>query len=257
MIDINCDMGESFGTYSLGMDEEVMEHITSANIACGWHAGDPMVMERTVGLAKRHGVAVGAHPGYPDLMGFGRREMALAYGEVRNYVAYQIGALMAFTKIAKVPLQHVKAHGALYLTSVENEDVAKAVAEAVALIDPGLIFVGLAGEKGQKMKKAAESFGLRVALEAFPDRNYTPEGTLVPRKRPDAVLHDPELVAERAVLMAKEGKIRAVDGTIIHIEVHTLCVHGDNPEALALVKKIRESIIGEGVQVKPMKEILK
>ncbi len=251
-IDINCDMGESYGPYKLGMDEEVMCYITSANVACGWHGGDPMVMERTVQLAKENKVAVGAHPGYPDLMGFGRRFMECTEKEIRNYVIYQIGALWAFCKAVGVRLTHVKAHGALYLRAVEDEKIARAIAEAVATVDSGLIYVALAGEKGRRMRECAQEAGLRVACEAFPDRAYTREGNLLPRKEKGAVIHDPSLVAQRALLMAREKKVVAVDGTLIPLEAETLCVHGDNPAALEAVRAIRETLEREGVRVKPM-----
>ncbi|MFN3535279.1 MAG: LamB/YcsF family protein, partial [Desulfatiglandales bacterium] len=236
---------------------EVIRHITSANIACGWHAGDPVVMDYTVRLAKRHNVGVGAHPGYPDLMGFGRRNMSLGRKEITTYVAYQVGALWAFSRMHSVRLQHVKAHGALYNTAVDDPYVARAVAEAVLAIDPQLIFVGLAGPKGHNMRRVAMEMGLRVAFEAFPDRNYTPEGTLVPRKYENAVIHDPELVKERAIMMAKEQKVVAVDRSVIPLEVHTLCVHGDNPKALALVAGIREALTKEGLTLAPMDQVLK
>lgn len=251
-IDINCDMGESFGAYKLGMDEEVMNYITSANIACGWHAGDPMVMDRTVRLAKEKSVGVGAHPGYPDLLGFGRRYMECTPLEIRNYVIYQIGALKAFCACHGVELTHVKAHGALYLAAVENEVVAKAVAEGVLSVDPNLLYVALAGAKGERMRRIGEELGLKVVYEAFPDRAYSPEGNLVPRSQKGAVIHDPSLVADRALLMAKEGKVVAVDGTVIPMEVQTLCVHGDNPAAVELVRTIRETLEKEGVPVRPM-----
>jgi UPF0271 protein len=251
-MDLNCDMGESFGRYKLGMDEEVMNYITSANIACGWHAGDPMVMDHTVSLAKENSVGVGAHPGYPDLPGFGRRYMECTPREIRNYVIYQIGALKAFCDLHGVGMTHVKAHGALYLASVENEVVARAVAEGVMRVDRNLLYVALAGAKGEKMRRIGEEMGLKVVYEAFPDRAYTPEGNLVPRSQKGAVIHEPSLVAQRALLMAKEGKVVAVDGTVIPMEVQTLCVHGDNPAAVELVRTIRETLEKEGVDVRPM-----
>jgi len=251
-IDLNCDMGESFGAYRIGMDEQVMEHITSANVACGFHAGDPLVMAATVKLAQEHGVGVGAHPGFPDLMGFGRRFMNCTPQEITAYVTYQVGALRAFCDAAGVKLAHVKPHGALYLTAVEDAEVARAVAEAVVAVDPELRYVALAGKKGETMRKLGESLGLKVVYEAFPDRAYTPEGTLVPRSQEGAVIHDPAQVAERALLMAKEGKVVAIDGSVIELEVQTLCVHGDNPSAVELVRSIRQGLEAEGIQVKPM-----
>ena len=253
-MDLNCDMGESFGSYTLGMDHEVIKHITSANIACGFHAGDPLVMDTTVQMAVENGVGVGAHPGFPDLQGFGRRKMDATYVEVKNDVIYQIGALKAFCMLHGVKLQHVKPHGALYLSAVDNENIAKACADAIMSVDPNLIFVALAGAKGERMRKIGEETGLKVAYEAFPDRAYTPDGNLASRRLPDAVIKDPEIVAERAVRMAKEGKIIAIDGTIIEIEAQTLCVHGDNPKAVSLVKTIRENLEAEGVTLIPMGE---
>ncbi len=256
-IDLNCDMGESFGAYKLGLDEEVIKYITSANIACGWHAGDPLVMNKTVQMAVEHGVGIGAHPGYPDLLGFGRRNMDCTPEEIRNYVIYQIGALQAFCKVHGTKLSHVKPHGALYLTAVEREDVARAIAEAILSVDENLIYVALAGAKGERMRRIGEEVGLRVAYEAFPDRAYTPEGTLVSRRQPGAVIKDPEVVAERALKIAKEGKVIAVDGTEIPLVAQTLCVHGDTPGAVELVKRIRQRLEAEGIEVKPMKEVAK
>ena len=251
-IDLNCDMGESFGAYTIGMDPAVMKFITSANIACGWHAGDPLVMGRTVQMAAENKVGIGAHPGYPDLIGFGRRNMDCTADEVRHYVVYQIGALQAFCRAQGVNLRHVKPHGALYLTAVDNEMVARAVAEAIVSVDPDLMYVALAGAKGELMTRIGREVGLKVVYEAFPDRAYTPEGTLVSRRLPGAVIHDPTEVSERALRMAKENQIIAVDGTSISIEAQTLCVHGDTPTAVKLVESIRQVLEDDGVIVAPM-----
>ncbi len=251
-IDLNCDMGESFGAYRLGRDAEVIRHITSANVACGWHAGDPLVMDATVRLAAAHGVGVGAHPGYPDLLGFGRRNLDCTADEVRTYVTYQIGALQAFCRARGVPLRHVKPHGALYLTAVEREEVARAVAEAVVSVDPELCFVALAGAKGEVMRRVGGEVGLRVVYEAFPDRAYTPQGTLLSRRLPGAVVSNPAEVAARALRMAAEGTVIAVDGTPIPLEAQTLCVHGDTPSAVDLVRTIRTTLEQAGVQVVAM-----
>jgi UPF0271 protein len=253
-MDLNCDMGESYGAYTMGMDEEVMKYITSANIACGWHGGDPVVMDRSVKMAKARGVGVGAHPGYPDLLGFGRRNMDCTAQEIRNYVVYQIGALQAFCQVHGVRMAHVKPHGQLYLTAVENETVARAVAEAIVSVDRNLLYVALAGAKGSLMRRIGEELGLKVVYEAFPDRAYTAGGTLVSRRDTGAVIHDPKVVAERALMMARENRVVAIDGTVILMEVQTLCVHGDNPAAVSLVKSIREQLEKEGVDVKPMGE---
>lgn len=251
-VDLNCDMGESFGAYTMGMDEEVLPHITSANIACGFHAGDPQVLDRTVKMAGSFGVGIGAHPGFPDLMGFGRRNMDCTLEEIRNYVIYQVGAVQAFCKVHGLRLQHVKPHGSLYNMSVGNEGIARAIVEAVASVDPGLILVALAGKAAGVMERIAGESGVRLALEAFPDRAYTAEGTLVSRRLPGAVIEDPLEASERAVRMAAEGCIMAADGTPIPLKVHTLCVHGDNPAAVDLVRTIRTALETSGVQVLPM-----
>jgi UPF0271 protein len=255
-IDINCDMGESFGSYKLGLDEEVIQYITSANIACGYHAGDPLVMEKTVSMAKDHGVAVGAHPGFPDLMGFGRRNIDATLEEIKGYVVYQIGALQAFARAQGLTVEHVKPHGAMYLMAVEDEKISEAIVEAIASVDKDLIFVALAGSKGEKMTKIGEKIGLRVAYEAFPDRAYTPDGTLVSRRQPGAVIKDPDLVAQRALMMAKEGMVEAIDGTKIPFRPETLCVHGDTPGAVNLVRKIRETLTESGVEVLPLSRFI-
>ena len=253
-IDLNCDMGESFGAYRIGLDEAIIEHITSANIACGWHAGDPGVMDKTVKMAADNGVGVGAHPGYPDLLGFGRRNMDCTADELRHYVAYQIGALQAFCDVHRVKLAHIKPHGSLYLTAVENETVARAVAEAIVSVDPDLLYVALAGSKGELMTRIGREVGLRVVYEAFPDRAYTPEGALLSRRKPGAVLSDPQEVSARALMMAQEGKVIAVDGTVIELNAQTLCVHGDRTEAVDLAREIGKLLRSEGITLKPMAE---
>ena len=251
-IDLNCDMGESFGAYQLGMDASVMSNITSANIACGWHAGDPRIMDNTVKMAVENNVGVGAHPGYPDLIGFGRRNMDCTMSEIRQYVIYQIGALNAFCIAHNTQMQHVKPHGALYLTAVIDENVARAVAEAIVSVNPDLYYVALAGAKGALMTRIGQEVGLKVVYEAFPDRAYTPEGNLVSRKLPGAVIKSPEVVSERALKMAGEGNVIAVDGTVVDIDAQTLCVHGDTPTAVELVRSIRQTLEREGVNVTPM-----
>lgn len=252
-IDLNCDMGESFGAYKLGMDEKIIQYITSANIACGWHAGDPMVMDKTVKMAVENGVGVGAHPGYPDLIGFGRRNMDCTPDEIRSYLIYQVGALLGYCKVYGARLSHVKPHGALYLTAVVNEVVARAVAEAIVSIDSDLLYVALAGAKGEMMTRIGNDVGLNVIYEAFPDRAYTPEGNLVSRREPGAVIKEPGEVAERALRMVLEKRVIAVDGTSIPFEVDTLCVHGDTPTAVELTRSIREALESEGVELSPMR----
>ena len=250
-VDLNSDLGESFGNYTLGMDEEILQYVSSANVACGWHAGDPLVMEKTVALAKRCGTAVGAHPGFPDLMGFGRRNMVITPDEAKAYVRYQLGALYAFAESQGVCIQHVKPHGALYNMAAVDEKLARAMCEAVYEFDPEIIFMGLAGSK---MIEMAEAVGLRAASEVFADRAYNDDGTLVSRKLPGAVIKDKDLAIRRVVRMVKEGKVESVNGTDIAIRADSICVHGDNPKALEFVKNIRETLIAEGVEIKNLSE---
>jgi UPF0271 protein len=251
-IDLNCDMGESFGAWTMGMDNEVSRHITSANIACGWHAGDARVMYRTVKLARNHGVGVGAHPGYPDLVGFGRRNMDCTPEEVRDYVAYQIGAMKAFCALHGVALQHVKPHGSMYNTSVGNEPLIRAIVEAIAGVDRNVIYLALGGAQAPLVSRIAKEAGIKVAFEAFPDRAYTQDGKLAPRSLPGAVIEDSKTATERALRMAKEGKIVAIDGSVLEMRIDTICVHGDNPSAVEHVRQIRKAIEAEGIQVVPM-----
>lgn len=245
-------MGESFGAYGLGRDEELMKSVTSANIACGWHAGDPAVMNRTVQMAAAHNVGIGAHPGYPDLLGFGRRHMDCAAEEIRNYVIYQVGALKGFCLANRAKMQHVKPHGALYNASVGDEAIATAIAEGIASVDSELFWVGLAGPKSAALAQIGKSVGIRVVFEAFADRAYTPQGTLVPRREPGAVIKDSQQVAARSLKMAREGKVTAVDGSEIDLVAQTICVHGDTPGAVEIVQAIRGLLESEGVEIKPM-----
>jgi UPF0271 protein len=256
VIDLNCDMGESFGNYKIGLDEEVIKYISSANIACGYHAGDPMVMEKTVMLAKESQVAPGAHPGFPDLMGFGRRTLEATSHEITNYIIYQVGALMAFCRACGLKLQHVKTHGKLYSNAWEDESIAKATAEAIAKLDPSILYLIMGGSKGEIAHKAGKEAGLKIAREAYPDRAYLPDGSLVSRKQPGAVIKESERVAERAVRMAVEKKVMAIDGTLIDLQADTICVHGDNPSAVEIVRKIKNDLKKEGVEIKPMGEFL-
>jgi len=242
-------MGESFGVYKLGRDKEVMDYITSANIACGWHAGDPLVMEETVRLAKEKGVAVGAHPGYPDLMGFGRRRMDLTLPEIEAYLLYQMGALYAFAKAQGLPLQHVKAHGTLGNLAFVDLEVSKAIARAAARFDKNMIFVALAGTV---MVQAAKEVGTRFVEEVYADRVYNPDGTLQSRKIPGSVIHDPEKAAQQALTIVKEGYVVAHDGTKVKVKPETLCIHGDTPTAIAILQKIREELKKASITVKPM-----
>lgn len=250
-IDLNCDLGESFGAYRLGQDEELLSYISSANIACGWHAGDPMVMDSTVKLARERGVAVGAHPSYPDLLGFGRRYLECSPAEIRNYLIYQIGALNAFCRAHGVRLTHVKPHGSLYNQAAENEKLAAAILEAIARVDENLYYFALAGPQTAFLKDLGYRMGVRVIYEAFPDRAYTPQGTLVSRKEPGAVIHDHELAAKRALSIAQDGVVKAINGAEISMCAQTLCIHGDNPQALDLVRSIRSTLTAAGITIAP------
>lgn len=250
-IDLNSDVGESFGNYQLGLDEKIIPLISSANIACGFHAGDPTVMKRTIAIAKEYGVAPGAHPGFPDLLGFGRRKMDASLDEIRDYVTYQMGALQAFAAARGMALQHVKPHGALYNMAVEDMEIWDAVAEVIAAVDSGLILFVMAGPWRQDLAAIGARHGIRIAFEFFGDRAYNPDGTLVSRKLPGAVIHDHELVAEKVLKMVKEGKVVCIDGTEIELAAETICVHGDNPAALELVRNIRESLLEEGIEITP------
>ncbi len=249
-VDLNSDLGESFGNYTIGMDEEILKYVSSANVACGWHAGDAVVMERTVALAKEFGVAIGAHPGFLDLMGFGRRNMAVTPGEAKAYVKYQLGALTAFTKSMGLQVQHVKPHGALYNMAAVDAELARAMCEAVYEVDPEIVFMGLAGSE---MIRAAKEVGLRSANEVFADRAYNDDGTLVSRKLPGAVIKDKAEAIRRVVRMVKEGKVESINGNDIAIRADSICVHGDNPKALEFVKNIRETLLSESVTVRSLR----
>jgi UPF0271 protein len=251
-IDLNSDVGESFGAYKIGLDEEVIPLISSANIACGFHAGDPMVMANTVSLAATCGVGIGAHPGLPDLMGFGRRTMDVSLEEIGHYVAYQVGALQAFARQRGFSLQHVKPHGALYNMAVKNTEISDTIARVISQLDENLILVALAGPNRDELTAISKRHGIRIAFEFFADRAYNPDGSLVNRKLPGAVLHDDETAAQRIVKLVRQGSVTAIDGTEIELEADTICVHGDNPRALSLVKRIRDSLTDSGIEISPM-----
>jgi UPF0271 protein len=240
-------MGEGFGRYVIGNDEAVMPLVSSVNVACGFHASDPSTMHRTVMLAKEWNVAVGAHPSFPDRVGFGRREMSASPAEIRDDVIYQSGALLAFCKAEGVPLRHVKPHGALYNLAARDIEVATAIATAVRSVDPSLYLVGMCGSA---MAAAARDAGLKFAAEAFADRRYWKDGRLVSRREHGAVLDDPGIVAERVVRMVREGEVIAVDGTGISIDPKTVCVHGDTPGAVELLRAIRRRLEKEKIVVK-------
>lgn len=253
-IDLNSDLGESFGAYTLGMDEGLMEYITSANVACGWHAGDPVVMQKTIRAAVKNGVAVGAHPGYPDLMGFGRREMKITPEEAYAYVLYQLGALDAFARAEGVNLQHIKPHGALYNQACKDEKLAGAICRAAQAFSDDLIVLA---PYNSAFRTAAEAIGQPFAAEFFADRAYLPDGSLVPRSQPGAVIHDPELACQRVLKMAREGVVTCIDGTALQMRCASVCVHGDNEAALASVKMIRQALEDEVILLTPMKELIK
>ena len=250
-IDFNCDMGESFGMYKMGFDEEVIKHITSANIACGFHAGDPMWMRHTVDLAQRHGVAIGAHPSFPDLNGFGRRNMIVSPDEAKNDVTYQVGALQAFTADKK--LQHVKPHGAMYNMAVNDESLAQAICESILEIDPDMILVALAGSRWLDI---AEDMGLKVACEIFADRALNADGTLVSRSQPGSVIHDTAEVVERSLRMVTEGKATAITGEQIDVQADSLCLHGDTPGAVEMAASLKRELEAADVEILPLARIL-
>ena len=246
IIDINCDMGDSFGPWRMGADDQVMPHITSANIACGAHAGDPFVMRNTVRMARASGVAVGAHPGFADLQGFGRREMQVDPTELEDSLIAQIGALIAIAHAEGAGVQHVKAHGALYNMAARDARLAAAIARAVKSCDPSLILFGL---PQSRLLEAGRAEGLRVAAEGFADRSYEPDGSLTPRSRPGAVIDDAAAVAARAVTMVRDGVVLTRDGRGIELRVQTICVHGDTPGAADLAARIAAALRSAGAVI--------
>lgn len=245
-VDLNCDMGESFGAYEIGADDAVFPFITSANIACGFHGGDPTVMRRTIANAVTHGVAVGAHPGLPDLIGFGRRSMDVSLDDAYDMVVYQVGALLGVARAAGAPVQHVKAHGALYNMAAVKRDLAAAIARAVRDVDQELVLFGL---PGSFLISEGEAAGLTTACEAFADRNYMNDGTLVSRKRPDAHVHDANEAVTRAIRMVREGKVRSVDGVDVDLRADTICLHGDGAHAVEFAQRLRAAFKADGIDV--------
>lgn len=249
-IDLNADLGESWGAWQMGHDAEMLDIITSANIACGFHAGDPLVMHRTLMLAKEKGVGVGAHPGYMDLWGFGRRRFADDDpDEIEKMLIYQIGALQAMARAVGVPVTHFKAHGALANVAAVDAAVADATARAVLATDAAMLFLAM---PGTEQERAAERAGLRIVREAFADRAYTADGTLASRKLAGAVLHDPDEAAARMVQMVTQGRVTTLDGQEISLEFDTICVHGDNPQAVRMAQAVRQALEAAGVDVQPM-----
>jgi len=246
-IDINSDVGESFGAYKIGNDAGLMKSITSANIAAGFHGGDPSVLRETIRLAKAHGVAVGAHPGFPDLVGFGRRELNVAAKEAEDFVLYQVAAVAGVAAAEGVRVQHVKPHGALFNMAVRNRELSDAIARGVAAFDRALILFGL---PGSEILAAGRAAGLRVAAEIFADRAYEPDGQLVSRRKAGAVIHDPDVVVARAVKMVKDRGVTAVDGSFVPLEADTICVHGDTPGSDHLAARLRAAFEAAGITVK-------
>jgi UPF0271 protein len=245
-IDLNSDLGESFGPWKMGADEALMSSITSANIACGFHAGDPSVMRRTIALAKTHGVAVGAHPGFSDLVGFGRREMHVSPEEIEDLVLYQVAAIAGVAAAEGARLQHVKAHGALYNMAARDASLAAAIARAVAAFDRSLILLGL---PNSPLLTEGEKAGLPVAAEIFADRTYEADGSLTSRRIPGSVVHDPAQVVDRAVQMVKSGTVVARNGAAIALKADTMCLHGDTPGSADLARRIRAALEASGVTV--------
>ena len=252
-VDLNSDLGESFGRYTLGMDDKIIPLITSANVACGYHASDPVVMEKTVSMAREAGIRVGAHPGFPDLMGFGRRNMAVSPAEAKAYVMYQLGAMEGFCRAKGVKLQHVKPHGALYNMAAKDYELSRAICEAIYEFDKNLIVLALSGGE---LARAAKDMGLRTALEVFADRSYEEDGTLVNRRKDGAMITDEDEAIARVVRMVKEKKVTAITGKDIPIQADSVCVHGDGAKALAFVERIRKALTEEGVEICSLDEIV-
>jgi UPF0271 protein len=250
-IDLNCDLGEGFGAWQMGNDAAMIELATSVNIACGFHAGDADTMRKTVGLAKARGVSIGAHPGYRDLHGFGRRPVAgLSSAEIENLVAYQIGALQAIASLAGHKVTHVKAHGALSNVACDDDMTARAIASAIKAVDRDLIFVVLANSK---LVTAGDAVGLPMAHEIFADRAYEDDGSLVSRRKPGAVLHDPAAIAQRVVRMVQDGTVTSVSGKVIKMRMDTVCIHGDTPGAVEIGRGVRQALKDNGINVAPFK----
>jgi 5-oxoprolinase (ATP-hydrolysing) subunit A len=252
-IDLNSDLGESFGAYTIGNDSAVLPLITSSNIACGFHASDPVVMEKTVAAAVKAGAAPGAHPGFPDLMGFGRREMSITPAEAKSYIVYQVGALSAFVKAAGGKLQHVKPHGAFYNMAAKDYDLAKGICEGIVAVDKSLILLALSGSQ---MLRAASDCGLRTACEVFADRAYEEDGTLVSRKKPGAMITDEDEAVCRVVRMIEEGKVTSISGKDIPVHADSVCVHGDNEKALIFIQKLRGAFSSAGIRMCSLAEIV-
>lgn len=246
-VDLNSDLGEGFGAWEMGDDDAILQLVSSANVACGMHAGDPHIMARTFARAKELGVAVGAHPGYPDLWGFGRREMAFSEAEIEHFVAYQVGAAMGVSTYAGHPITYVKPHGALANLSQVNASIAGAIVRAIAAVDRNLVL--LTYPDGHATRIARE-IGLRTCAEIFADRAYLPTGQLVPRKHPGAVLHDAEEVAARVLRMVQAGAVETFEGALLPMEIASICVHGDSPGAIQMAAAVRKRLQDAGIEIK-------
>ncbi len=252
-IDLNSDLGESFGAYKIGRDAEILSLVSSANVACGFHAGDPTIMAETARLCKEAGAAIGAHPGFPDLQGFGRRNMQISPEDVKNLTVYQVGALDAFCQSAGIPLQHVNPHGALYNMAAKDGALARAICAGIYAYNPKLVLLGLSGSQ---MIEAAKEIGLPYAAEVFADRAYEDDGALVARTKPGAMIHDEDEAVRRVIGMIKNHSVTSINGKEIEICPDSVCVHGDSEKALLFVKKIRDALEKEGIAIKPLSAIL-
>ena len=250
-VDLNCDLGESFGRYRLGEQEEILKYVTSANIACGFHAGDPTVMRETIQLAIHNGVKIGAHPGLPDLNGFGRREMNITPQEAYDMVVYQVGALQGFLTTFNETMQHVKPHGALYNMAAKNQALAEAIAQAVYDISPQLVLFGLAGSE---LTKAGEKIGLPTAHEVFADRTYQQDGSLTSRKQPDALITDSEQAVQQVVKMVKEGRVLSQQQIEVPLQADSVCIHGDGAHAVEFAKYIHAVLTEQQIAVRSIRE---
>ena len=252
-VDLNSDLGESFGAYTIGMDADVLSFVSSANIACGFHAGDPAVMRKTVALAKERGVSMGAHPGYPDLVGFGRRSMNVSASDMHDYVLYQLGALAAFACAAGAKLVHVKPHGAMYNMAAKDASLAAAVCRAVKEFNPSLILLGLANSR---FADAAADAGIRFASEVFADRAYEDDGSLVARGKPGAVITDEDEAVSRVIGMVKNGTVESINGKIIELKPDSICLHGDGVKAVEFARRIKAELNANGIETAPLAQII-
>lgn len=253
MVDLNSDLGESFGAYKIGMDEEVIKLVSSANVACGYHASDPVVMNKTVAAAVNSGIGIGAHPGFPDIMGFGRRNMNISPDEAYAYVTYQLGALNAFCVQQGATIQHVKPHGALYNMAGKDYKLAEGICRAIYDFDPSIILLGLSGSQ---MINAGKDIGLKCANEFFADRAYEADGSLRARTKEGAMVTDENVAIERVIKVLKEGTVTAYTGEEVELKIDSICVHGDNAHALEFVKTIRERLGAEGIEIAPLCRVL-